>query len=70
MDRVIIINAMFSPKMGSNSLEFSTYTADYRRYFNFGNVFVCHCATQAGLALEKKRSGSLSVVLMDGYTRI
>ena len=29
------INATFSPKLGSNSLSFSTYTADYRTYFKF-----------------------------------
>ncbi|HAP34871.1 MAG TPA: biopolymer transporter Tol, partial [Bacteroidetes bacterium] len=29
------INAMFSPTLGSNSLDFQTYTADYRRYFKF-----------------------------------
>ena len=29
------INAMVSPKLGSNSLDFQTFTGDYRKYFKF-----------------------------------
>ena len=47
------INAMFSPTLGSNSLDFQTYTADYRRYFKFWKTYSFVMRYSGGISVGK-----------------
>lgn len=47
------INAVFSPKFGSNSLDFQTYTADYRTYFKFWRTYSFAARFSGGLSTGK-----------------
>jgi len=47
------INAMFSPTLGSNSLDFQTYTADYRRYFKFWKSYSFVMRYSGGISVGK-----------------
>ncbi len=47
------INAMFSPSLGSNSLDFQTYTADYRRYFKFWKTYSFVMRYSGGISVGK-----------------
>lgn len=47
------INAMFSPSLGSSSLDFQTYTADYRRYFKFWKTYSFVMRYSGGISVGK-----------------
>jgi Tol biopolymer transport system component len=47
------INAMISPKLGSNSLDFQTYTADYRTYFKFWKNYSFVLRYSGGVSVGK-----------------
>ncbi len=47
------VNALFSPKFGSNSLEFQTYSADYRKYFKFWRSYTFVTRFSGGLSVGK-----------------
>ncbi|MDP1678282.1 MAG: biopolymer transporter Tol [Bacteroidota bacterium] len=47
------INAMFSPSLGNNSLDFQTYTADYRRYFKFWKTYSFVMRYSGGISVGK-----------------
>ncbi|MFZ4619598.1 MAG: peptidase MA family metallohydrolase [Bacteroidota bacterium] len=47
------LNAVFSPKLGKNSLDFQTYTADYRTYFKFWRTYSFVMRYSGGLSLGK-----------------
>ena len=47
------INAMFSPSLGSNSIDFQTYTADYRRYFKFWKTYSFVMRYSGGISVGK-----------------
>jgi Tol biopolymer transport system component len=47
------INGMFSPSLGSNSLDFQTYTADYRTYFKFWRTYSFVVRYSGGISLGK-----------------
>ncbi|MFA6455263.1 MAG: biopolymer transporter Tol [Bacteroidota bacterium] len=47
------INAMISPKIGSNSLDFQTYTADYRQYFKFWRTYSFVMRYSGGVSVGK-----------------
>lgn len=47
------MNAMLSPKLGSNSLDFQTYTADYRKYFKFWKTYSFVMRYSGGISVGK-----------------
>ncbi len=47
------INAMFSPKLGSNSLDFQTYTFDYRTYSKFWRDYSFAMRYSGGISVGK-----------------
>ncbi len=47
------INAMISPKFGSNSLDFQTFTADYRTYYKFWRTYSFVMRYSGGISLGK-----------------
>ncbi len=47
------INAMLSPTLGSNSLDFQTYTADYRKYYKFWKTYSFVMRYSGGISVGK-----------------
>lgn len=47
------INAMISPALGSNSLDFQTYTGDYRKYYKFWKTYSFVMRYSGGISVGK-----------------